>query len=74
MEFNVKIEENGQITETKVNLKGYTEKDLQKENALYCSCNYLENNPGINSIYVENHLGVNHGWICPSCKKFTQIG
>lgn len=74
MEFNVKIEENGQITETKVNLKGYTEKDLEKEQALYCSCDYLEKHPEKRSEYVKNHLGVNHGWICPSCKKFTQIG
>lgn len=47
-----------------------TEEELEEEMKLYCSCDEIDDNPQ----YVENHLGVNHGYICRRCKKFIQIG
>ena len=41
----------------------------QKEAELYCDCGSTAD-----SIYVEDYMGVNHGWICPDCGKFRQIG
>lgn len=51
-----------------------TEEDMVAYEKLFCDCGYLDTHPQMNAIYVENHMGVNHGWICPKCKKFVQIG
>jgi len=61
------------------NVIGTTKIDMDKEEVkefcnLFCDCKYLENNPDSDAIYVENYNGVSHGWICPKCKKFVQIG
>lgn len=75
MEFSLRIERaDGKIEETKVNLKGVTEEDLKAYEEKWCECNYLDTHPNAQAKYVENYLGERHGWICPSCKKFTQIG
>ena len=36
----------------------------------WCRCKYL----GDDHKYVECYKGVDHGWICPKCKRFHQIG
>ena len=75
MEFSLRIERtDGEVEETKVNLKGVTEEDLKAYNEKWCECDYLATHPNAQTKYVENYLGERHGWICPSCKKFTQIG
>lgn len=51
-----------------------TEKEWEEYGKLFCDCNYLETHPNVNAEYVEHYKGVSHGWICPKCKKFTQIG
>ena len=51
-----------------------TKEELEEYEALFCECHYLEQHPNSNAEYVEKYNGVNHGWICPKCKKFTQIG
>ena len=52
----------------------FTKEELEEYEALFCECHYLEQHPNSNAEYVEKYNGVNHGWICPKCKKFTQIG
>ena len=51
-----------------------TQEEIDAYNELFCECDYLEKHPNLNARYVENYKGVSHGWICPKCKKFTQIG
>ena len=58
---------------TQVNVD-YTQEEMRAYEDLFCKCNFLENNPKKTPKYVENYNGVSHGWICPKCKKFTQIG
>lgn len=43
------------------------------EHSIWCEC---ENREELSEYaeYVEHYKGVNHGWICPECKKFVQIG
>lgn len=48
--------------------------DFNEYLKLFCDCGYIEDNPHISPEYVEGHMGVDHGWICPKCKKFVQIG
>jgi hypothetical protein len=52
------------ITETPIKSK--------KQPNIWCHCNNEEY--ANNAIYVEDYKGVNHGWICPHCRKFVQIG
>ena len=47
---------------------------MEEYNNLFCKCDYFEKHPNINPEYVEHYKGVNHGWICPKCKHFVQIG
>ena len=61
------------ISETKLDMN-ITEKELDEYDKLFCKCDYLKNNPEELPEYVENYKGVKHGWICPECKLFTQIG
>lgn len=61
------------IKTTKIELDA-TEEEIREYNDLFCKCNYLENHPNINAEYVEHYKGVNHGWLCPCCKLFIQIG
>ena len=60
-----------EIGETEIDI---TKEELEEYEALFCECHYLEQHPNSNAEYVEKYNGVNHGWICPKCKKFTQIG
>lgn len=60
-----------ETTSIKINL---TKKELKEYQKLYCECNYLEKHQEELPEYVENYNGVSHGWICPKCKKFIQIG
>lgn len=71
------------ITLTEVDLNGNeigttevetTQEKLNAYRELFCECDYLEKHPNVCTIYVKNYKGVNHGYICPKCKKFTQIG
>lgn len=41
----------------------------QEEADLYCDCG-SEAEP----YYRQNYMGVSHGWVCPDCGKFRQIG
>ena len=50
------------INTTEIDLD-VTEKEMEEYNNLFCKCDYL-----------EHYKGVNHGWICPKCKHFVQIG
>ena len=79
MKMKINLVDNNEKSEPEVitvNLKdlGITKKDLEEYKKLFCKCNYLKENPNIPVEYVENYLGVNHGYICPKCKKFVQIG
>lgn len=60
-----------EITDIEMDIK---EKEFEEYNNLFCKCDYLEKHPKLNSEYVRNYKGVSHGWICPKCKKITQIG
>ena len=71
-----------EITLTEVDLKGnkigetkidmdVTKEEMKEYDALFCKC---KNPNHDNAKYVENYMGVSHGWICPKCKKFLQIG
>lgn len=51
-----------------------TEKELEEYQNIWCDCDYLEKHPEKNAEYIENYLGTSHGWICPNCKKYVQIG
>ena len=42
---------------------------FHEDDDLYCDCG-SETDPE----YVTNYMGVNHGWVCPECGKFRQIG
>ena len=42
---------------------------FHEDDDLYCDCG-SEADPE----YVVNYMGVSHGWICPECGKFRQIG
>lgn len=46
--------------------------DLKEDmiDTVWCHCGYT----GSNADYVEHYKGVNHGWICPKCKRFIQVG
>lgn len=53
---------------------------VEAEEAVYCDCGYLEENKGKEEPAIfkpdgQIHLGVRkHGWLCPRCNKFVQIG
>ena len=53
-------------------------KAVEEEKKIFCECDYLENNPHASANYKPDgvsHLGVTkHGWLCPKCNKFVQIG
>ena len=51
-----------------------TEKEIEEYDKLFCKCDYLKKHPDEKPKYVENHKGINHGWICPKCNLFIQIG
>lgn len=70
MDFEVTIDGLGTTT-ANVDI---TEEELNKYEDLICKCNYLETHSNAQPKYVKNYLGVSHGWICPHCKKYVQIG
>lgn len=51
-----------------------TKEEMEQFGNLFCKCGYLEKHPDLHPEYVENYNNVSHGWICPSCKKYVQIG
>ena len=59
---------------------GISKEEWEAEMAVYCDCGYLEENkckeePAIFKPDGQVHLGVKkHGWLCPRCNKFVQIG
>lgn len=69
----IDIETNKKIATTELDMN-ITEKEMNEYSQLWCDCNYLKSNPDKQPKYVENYKGVSHGWICPKCKKFIQIG
>lgn len=59
-----------------------TEEELEKERKIWCNCGYLEEeNPKDDPEYtdgayikeIDTHVN-KHGWLCPRCKKYVQIG
>lgn len=52
---------------TEINI---SEEALNEYMALFCDCENEETKP----LYVEDYMGVDHGWICRKCRKFVQIG
>ena len=67
--YNYRKERN-KIGETKIDMD-VTKEEMKEYDALFCKC---KNPNHDNAKYVENYMGVSHGWICPKCKKFLQIG
>ena len=64
-------DENGVVTITNIPQDFFgTKEEQEEEQKLWCQCGY----EGEDTTYVENYLGVRHGWICPKCKKYVQIG
>ena len=68
-----------------LNLEDYLSEEeiklFEEEQKLFCECDYLTNHPEESAKYVEagyevEGVGVchNHGWICPGCGKFVQLG
>lgn len=68
-----------------IDLEDYlTEKEIElfeEEQKLFCDCDYLTEHPEEHAEYVEaghevEGVGIcnKHGWICPGCGKFVQIG
>lgn len=51
----------------------FLEQAQKEEKDLWCNCGGADN-PNIEKEYVEDYLGVDHGWICTKCGKFVQIG
>lgn len=51
-----------------------SQKELDEYGKLFCDCKYLKEHPNKQPEYVEHYKGVSHGWICPKCEKFVQIG
>lgn len=75
MKFTLKqVDINGNEIETTEIDMDVTQEEMDEYNNLFCECDYLKKHPKINAKYVENYNGVSHGWICPKCKKFVQIG
>lgn len=66
--YDSKLDKNADITN---NIKKSSRAGRPKE-SIWCNCENKEY--AMNAIYVEHYKGVNHGWICPHCRKFTQIG
>lgn len=54
--------------------------ELQRELMIYCTCGYLDENPDDTAVYTEGAVieGVgpvnHHGWLCPKCGKYVQVG
>lgn len=75
MKFTLtEVDQNGNKIETTELDMDITQEELDEYSKLFCKCDYLEKHPNENPIYVENYNSVSHGWICPHCKKFVQIG
>lgn len=71
MDFNLTlVNANGEPIEEHVVSLDITEEELEAEKELFCTCDQPDKSPD----YVENYLGVSHGWICKKCGKFVQIG
>ena len=83
MDFNVQmVDAHGEpVGDAKTVSLNMSEEDLEKEMKIYCDCGYLEEkNPVLQPKYVTrkkikdvgwvNH----HGWICPKCGKYVQVG
>ena len=48
---------------------------VKEEEKLWCKCGTMDHPENkVEAKYVENYMGVDHGWICPNCGKFVQIG
>ena len=72
--WKISIEDtNGVVTERNIELSSEMEELLEEEEDLWCDCGGAED-PNIEPEYVEDYMGVSHGWICPNCGKFVQIG
>lgn len=69
----------GEPTELDIDI---TEEEWKKDHQLFCSCGYLEEeNPQdvpeyTESAYIKeiNEYVNKHGWLCPRCQKYVQIG
>ena len=70
-EVDIKTNEEIRTTELEIDI---TQEELDEYSKLFCNCNYLQEHPNKQAEYVEHYKGVSHGWICPKCKKFVQIG
>lgn len=64
----------GEVLETTQVEMDYSKEELEAFYDLFCECDYLDNNPKVQPKFVTNYKGVSHGWICPKCRKFVQIG
>ena len=58
-----------------------SKKDIEKEMKIYCDCGYLEEkDPVLQPKYVTKKkikdVGWvhHHGWVCPKCGKYVQVG
>lgn len=75
MKFTLtEVDQNGNKIETTELNMDITQEELDEYSKLFCKCDYLEKHPNINAEYVEHYKDVSHGWICPKCKHFVQIG
>lgn len=63
----------GNVKEHKINLSKETEDAIENGGytKIWCNCKNPDRN---NLIYKKNYLGVNHGYVCPKCKKYVEIG
>lgn len=68
------VDINGNEIETTELDMDITQEEMDAYNDLFCECDYLEKHPNVCTKYVTNYMGVSHGYICPKCKKFNQIG
>lgn len=60
-----------EIKKVEVDMPKEFDERAKEEEKLWCRCGYETDG---DAEYVEDYLGVDHGWICPKCQKFVQIG
>lgn len=58
---------------TTLNMSEDFDELVKEEEKLWCDCGGVDN-PDVEKKYVEDYMGVDHGWICSNCGKFVQIG
>ena len=72
--WTINVEEpNGSTKTVTLNMSKEFEEQAKEEEKLWCKCSNTKESVE-DAEYVENYLGVKHGYICPKCKKFVQIG